>query len=324
MEKRGLAISRPAVWLLIAALAVVSLVAGSWSSSGSAQDAATPPSEASPTALSPEEARFARLGGSLADILATYGAPDWTDTGMVGYNVVSLGGVDTITMVFYDAQERVRSYLLVYLQRPDALDSTEAIANVVADVVPRDGVCGTEPEADSTYGDATFACSSEALEEVFTQDDFAALDVVGENGTYNFAVDPTDDAYFEIVVRLGTNGVPGPPTPVPTPSPVPPPPPDKTYPPIDDAAALIDGSIRAGTPLSVTGTVLEIRPATTGTTLIMEVTTEDESSVIVAAENQDDLAGIYAGETWTVFGVYTGYECADTGCVATIYIMKLG
>ncbi len=300
------------------------VIGGSWSAPSSAQDDATPAANASPAALSPEEARFARLGGTLTEVLSAYGVPDWTDSGMVGYNAIPLAGVDTITMVFYDAQERVRSYLLVYLERPDALDTNEAIAAVVADVAPRDGECDTEPQSDSTYGDRTFACISQALQGVFTQDDFVAFEVTGEDGTYNFAIDPTDDAYFEIAVRLGTNGIPGPPTPVPTPTPVPPPPLDKTYPPVDDAAALIDGSIKAGTTLSVTGTVLEVRPATSGTTLILDVPAEDESSVIVAAENTDDLAGVYAGETWTVYGVYTGYECADAGCVATIYVMKLG
>ncbi|MGE3797697.1 MAG: hypothetical protein AB7G88_07630 [Thermomicrobiales bacterium] len=331
MSHRGGSRRRLAVWWALGALILTFVFAAFWSAPATdAQDGSTPeaessPESATPLALTPEETRFARLGGNLADVLAAYGAPDWTDEGLAGYNALSLGGIETITMVYYDAQERVRSYLLVYLEEPAALQDPESVAAVVAEVAPRDGVCDATPMTDSNLGDEVYACSSDALQGVFGPYDLLAFDVFGEDGTYNYSVNPTDDdQFFEIAVRLGTEGPPEPATPVPTPSPQPPAPLDERYPPVENAAALIDGSVEMGTPLSVTGTVLDIRLADTGTTLILDVRAEDGASVIIAAENQDDLAGIFVGEIWTVHGVYAGYECDDVGnCTATIYVMSL-
>ncbi|MCC6943925.1 MAG: hypothetical protein IT335_05070 [Thermomicrobiales bacterium] len=279
--------------------------------------------EATPAVtFSPEEARFARLGGTLADVLAEYGTPDWTDDGLVGYNSRILGGIDTITMVFYDPAERVRSYMLIYLERPEELNDPARIAQVVADVAPRDGRCATEPDDDNLLGEEVYLCQSDGLKGVFSPDDLLSFDVVGDDGAYNYAIDPTEDAYFEIVVRMGSDGIPGPPTPVPTPTPPPPPPLTKTYPAVKDVAKLVDGSIEAGTPLSVTGTILDIRLSETGTILVMDIPGDDES-VLVLAENQDDLTGVSIGETWTVYGIYTGFVCED-GCSATIQVVKLG
>lgn len=314
----------PLFTLVIASLIVWVLGAAT----GFAQEGATPgaatPDPATPVATyTPEEARFARLGGSLTDVLAEYGPPDWTDDGMLGYNSQPLGGIGTITMVFYDASERIRSFMLVYLERPAEFDDPGRIAAVVADVAPRDGRCSTTPDAENRLGDEVFVCKSEGLKGVFTPDDLLAFEVEGADGEYNYAVDPTDDSYFEIAVRLGSDGLPGPPTPVPTPQPTPLPPLTDTFPPVEDVATLVDGSIESGAPLSVTGTILDIRLTGVGATLVMDITDEEGESVLIFAENQDDLAGVYIGEIWTVYGVYTGFDCTD-GCSATIQVVKLG
>ncbi len=287
-----------------------------------AQDVATPDAATPAVTRTPAESRFARLGGTLADVLAEYGSPDWTDDGMVGFNSRSLAGVDTITMVFYDDSERIRSYMLVYLQRPTELEDPQRIADVVAAVSPRDGRCATTPDEGNLLGDEVYLCHSDALQGVFSADDLLAFEVVGEDGSYNYSVDPTDDAYFEIVVRLGSDGIPGPPTPVPTPQPTPLPPLTDTFPTVKRPESLLDGSIDAGTPLSVTGSILDIRLTETGTTLVMDIPAKD-SAVLIFAENPGDLTGVYIGETWTVYGVYTGFDCSDS-CSATIQIVRLG
>ena len=144
-------------------------------------------------AFTPEEARFARLGGMLGDVLAEYGTPDWTDTGLVGFNNIVLGGVDTITMVFFDANERVRSYLLVYLEQPPALDDPAVIAGVVADVSPRDGECNDEPLDESGLGDVVYACHGDSLKGIYTAAELLEQELVwGEDapGTVSRSIRP--------------------------------------------------------------------------------------------------------------------------------------
>jgi hypothetical protein len=307
--------------VLIAATMMVAAV-GAAAAQEATPNAATP--EGTPVVLTPEEARFARLGGSLADVLAEYGTPDWTDEGLVGYNSISLGGVDTITMVFYDAAERVRSYLLVYLEQPDDLDDPEAIARVVADVAPRDGQCDDEPLEESNLGDEVYACRSEALVGVFTAEELLDFGLIGDDGSFSYTVDPTDDQFYEIAVRPGTDGPPEPPTPVPTPEPTPRPPLTETYPTVDDILALANGEFEPGEPVSFSGTILEIRPTESGALILMQVVAPDGSGVIVAVENSDDLAGIFPGEVWTVFGIFTGIECDVTGaCTPTVHVIEL-
>ncbi len=312
----------------VAALIVICALATVMSLPSSAQDdEATPesasPVAATPIALSPEEARAGRLGGSLDQILEAYGQPDWTDEGLVGYNSIPLGGIETITMVFFDEQERVRSYLLVYLEEPETFGELQVIADVVADVTPRDGICDREPLEESGLGDTVFACESEALEGVFSAADLLEFGVFGDDGTYNFALDPTDDEFYEIAVRLGVDSPPVPPTPVPLPTPTPRPPLTDTFPLIPDIFNLINGEFESGQPVSFSGTVIDVFPDEQGTLLPVLVIAADGSGVTVEVVNQDDLVGIFPGTVISVYGIYTGFDCATGACIPTVYAMEL-
>ncbi|CAN5753714.1 hypothetical protein BH23CHL5_BH23CHL5_25510 [soil metagenome] len=311
----------------IAALIAICALATMMALPSSAQDAATPegatPAAVTPAALSPEEARAGRLGGSLGQILDAYGQPDWTDEGLVGYNTIVLGGIGTITMVYFDEQERVRSYLLVYLEAPEAFDEHQAIADVVADVTPRDGICDSEPLDESGLGDRVYACESAALEGVFSTADLLDFGVFGEDGTYNFAVDPTDDDFYEIAIRLGVDTPPVPPTPVPLPTPTPRPPLTDTFPLVPDIFSLINGDFESGQPVSFSGTVIDVLPDEQGTLLPVLVVAVDGSGVTVDVVNQDDLVGIFPGTLISVYGIYTGVDCASGACIPTVYAMEL-
>jgi hypothetical protein len=320
---------RPRQLLVVLAAAMV-LLAGTAQlvKLTAAQDDGTPeaatPEAATPVVLSPEENRAGRLGGTLAEIRAELGDPDWTDAGLIGYNSVDLGGVDTITMVYYDEQERVRSFLLVYLERPEELDDPEAIAGVVADVTPRDGECEGEPVEDSNLDGAVYACRSDSLEGLYSAAQLLDFGVVGEDGTYSYAVDPTeDDGFYEIAVRFGTDGPPVPPTPVPTPTPTPEPPLSERYPPVGDVLELLDAdSYEIGEELSLAGTVVTISPELEGTVLQVEAVSAEGSVVVVRVVNDGDLEGIGPGAFIEVYGLYGGFECDDSGfCTPTVYMI---
>jgi hypothetical protein len=319
---------RPSRLLVVLAAAIV-LLAGTaqLAPPAAGQDDGTPeaatPEAATPVVLSPEENRAGRLGGMLSEIQAELGDPDWADTGLIGYNSADLGGVDTIMMVYYDEQERVRSFLLVYLEQPEELDDPEAIAGVVADVAPRDGECEDEPVEDSNLDGEVFACRSDSLKGLYSAAQLLDFGVVGEDGTYSYAVDPTeDDGYYEIAVRFGTDGPPVPPTPVPTPTPTPGPPLSERYPPVDDVLELLNAdSYEIGEELSFAGTVATISVELEGTVLQVEAVSTEGSIVVVRVVNDGDLEGIGPGAFVEVYGLYGGAECDDSGfCAPTVYM----
>jgi hypothetical protein len=141
-----------------------------------------------------------RLGGSLADVRARFGEPSWTDTGLIGYNSVTLSGTDAILVVYYDASEIVTKFSIVYLERPVAFDDAVAIANVVAEVAPVDGSCQGAGTQSSGVG---VPCSSAALATVFGAGYLQTQGLGGEPGAYSYMLDPIADEYFELVVQPG-------------------------------------------------------------------------------------------------------------------------
>jgi len=318
-------------WTPVSVTALVLLVLAAAIASGrgitppaDAQDAATP-EDASPVATSPEQNRAARLGGLLSEVRAELGEPDWVDIGLVGYNSVDLGGVDTITMVYYDDQERVRSFLLVYLEQPVAFNNPETIARVVADVAPLDGTCADEPFEDSDLGDEVYACRSASLEGLYSEAQLFSFGVVGEDGSYSYAVDPTDDAFYEIAVRLGTESPPEPPTPVPMPTPSPAPPLAERYPPVIDIRDLLNVErYDVGEELSFAGTVAAVSAELEGTVMLVEAGAADGTFVAVSVVNDGDLEGIGPGSFINVYGIFGGFECDDAGfCTPTVYVIEL-
>jgi hypothetical protein len=321
---------RPGRLLVVLAIALVLLAGASQLAQlTGAQDEATPdaatPEAATPLPATPEENRAGRLGGTLAEIQEEFGAPDWVDAGLIGYNSVDLGGVDTITMVYYDEQERVRSYLLVYLEQPAELDSSEAIAAVVADVAPRDGECQNEPLEDTNLDGEVYACHSESLEGLYSAAQLLDFGVIGEDGTYSYAVDPTsDDGFYEIAVRFGTDGPPEPPTPVPTPTPTPVPPLPERYPSVDALDLLDADALAIGEELSFAGTVATAASELEGTVLQVEAVSAEGTVVVVRVVNDGDLEGIGPGAFIEVYGLYGGVECTSDSCTPTVYMLEFG
>lgn len=283
-----------------------------------AQDAATP------VVATPEENRAGRLGGLLSEIQAEFGQPDWVDAGLIGYNSVPLGGIDTITMVYYDQQERVRSFLLVYLEQPEELDDPETIAGVVADVAPLDGTCEEEPLEKSNLGDEVYSCRSESLQGLYSAAELLAFEAMGEDGSYSYAVDPTDNEFYEIAVRFGTDSPPEPPTPVPMPTPTPAPPLAERYPPVSDSRDLLNaGRYDVGEELSFSGTVATVSAALEGIVMQVEVSAADGVVVSVNVVNDGDLEGIGPGSFVVVYGLYGGSDCDVTGfCTPTVYVIE--
>ncbi len=289
-----------------------------------AQQAIAQESEATPTALDPVATREGRLGGTLSEVQDAWGSPDWVDVGLIGYNNRSLGGVDTITMVYFDAQERVRAFLLVYLEQPDQFDDQNAIAAVVADVAPRDGNCESEPLEQSQLGDEVYPCQSVALEGVLTSAEMLEFEVVGKDGSYSYSVNPTDDAYFEIAVKFGTDKPEAPPAPQPPPTPTPRPPVGERYPPVASMDALVDGQFAIDQPLSFGATILEIEPENGGVSMLVEGYGEDGSSAIVRVISDEDMVGYYPDNYFVVYGVFTGEACATDGaCIPIVHIIEL-
>jgi hypothetical protein len=320
--RRLLAVALAATLMLLAG--TVQLAPNIYAQDDATPDAATPEA-ATPIPATPEENRAGRLGGMLAEIRAGLGDPDWTDAGLIGYNSVDLGGVDTITMVYYDEEERVRSFLLVYLEQPEELSDPETIAGVVADVAPRDGECDDEPLDETNLDGEVYACRSESLEGLYSAGQLLDFGVVGEDGAYSYAVDPTDDAYYEIAVRFGTDAPPEPPTPVPTPTPTPAPPLSERYPPVDDALDLLEGDAFAiGEELSFAGTVATIAVELEGTVLQVEAVSAEGSVVVVRVVNDGDLEGIGPGAFIEVYGLYGGVACDSGICTPTVYVMEFG
>jgi hypothetical protein len=260
----------------------------------------------------PEENRSGRLGGSLSEIREANGEPDWVDAGLVGYNSIRLAGVDTIVVVYHDAEETVFSLSLVYLEKPETFDDESLIADVVAGVAPLDGECETEPLDASGLGTQVYACASESLEGLFTPEELEAFGVKGEDGSYSYSVDPTLDDYYEIIVQFGTDSTVPPPTPVPTTAPEPTAAPSLTdiYPPVLDVRELAIGrGYSEGDPLSISGTVQTIFVDGDYTQLQISVAAPDGSDEWVIIGYGEDSSGIFEGTWVTVYGNYFGKEC---------------
>jgi hypothetical protein len=148
---------------------------------------------------------------------------------------------------------------------------------------------------------------------------------MGPDGAYSYAVDPTDDQFYEIAVRFGDDAPRQPPTPVPTAIPTPKPPLTDTYPTLQDALSLLGNTIEPGTPLSLTGSVIGIDPVGGGTRTDVQVASSDGSVLIVTVISPDDLVGVFPGSTITVYGVFTGVDCDDAGlCRPEIQLIQLG
>ena len=281
-------------------------------------------SDATPTALDPAAAREGRLGGTLTEVTDAWGPPDWVDVGLIGYNNRTLAGVDTITMVFFDTQERVRAFLLVYLERPDQFDDQNAMAAVVADVAPRDGACASEPLEQSQLGDEVYPCQSVALEGFLTPAEMLEFDVVGKDGSYSYSVNPTDDAFFEIAVKFGTDKPEAPPAPQPPPTPTPRPPIDQRFPPVASMDALVAGEVEIDQPLSFGATILEIEPENGGVSMLVEGYGDDGSSGLVRVISDEDMVGYGPDSYFVVYGVFTGQECSTDGdCIPIVHIIEL-
>ena len=244
---------------VVLALAATQLVSGV-----QAQDTATP-AAATPSA---DDALAGRLGGSLQSVIDTYGEPDFTDEGLIRYDALDLNGLTTVLVVYYDENEIVTRMALVYSVQPETLAAPEGILNLAATVAPADGECQTTA-AETSLGAEVYPCHSVALMSVFDADAMAELDASGGLGDYSVAVDPLLDGYFEIIVVPGSDGAQLDPGVVPVAGedgvPVATPTLDEQYPPLDDPAALMDGDIPLGEPLSFTGEIKTLQVAEVGT-----------------------------------------------------------
>jgi hypothetical protein len=169
------------------------------------------------------------IGGTLDQVQERWGAHDFEDVGYIGYNSILVGEaqIDTIIVAYYDNEGTVYEIDLVYVERPAELTEEEALAALVAEVTPLDGACEDEPLDDSGFGTEVYGYHSDALEELFSAEDYGAVGFEGDDGSYSYAVDPYADDYFEITVQLGTDSVvPPTPTQAPVPPTAVPPPPD--------------------------------------------------------------------------------------------------
>ena len=195
-----------------------------------------------------------RLGGTLADIQARFGEPSWTDTSLIGYNSQTLGGVDSIVVVYYDDQNIVDKISLVYLEKPAQFADAAAIGKTVAEVAPLDGTCSPLMSSASGLGSQVYPCSSTALGGVITPAMLTAKGLKGDSGSYSYSIDPTADEYFEVIIQPGTDSDTPPPTAVPTTAPEPTAIPSLTdeYPPVADVRELAIGrGFEEGDKLSV-------------------------------------------------------------------------
>lgn len=310
---------RGALLAVVFMLAVLQVATGAL-----AQDAATP-SASTPVAIGDD--LIARLGGSLDSVTAAYGAPDFTADGLVRYDDAELNGIPTILVVYYDANQTVTRLALVYATRPAQLADTIGIMTAAGTVAPADGTCDAT-SISTDFGTQVYPCHSEALASVFTAEQMTALGVTqGEPGDYSVAVDPLPDAYFELIVQLGTDGASLAPTPVPgEPTPTPTPTLAEQYPELDDPTALMDGDVPLSEPLSFTGDILTLQVAEFGKQFRLG---QDQSlgvsslfQVEVPVKNSTDTAVLFVGyngdattlaigDSVTVYGTDFGTQCFD-------------
>lgn len=140
-----------------------------------------------------------RIGGSLADVQTRFGAPSWTDAGLIGYNSVALDDVPTILVVYYDNQESVNKISLVYTAKPTQFTDAATIAGVVEQVLPQDASCNTSALTTSTFGSEVYGCKSTVLGALHPD-----WSPAGAPGSLSYAIDPTADEFYEIIVQPGT------------------------------------------------------------------------------------------------------------------------
>jgi hypothetical protein len=253
-----------------------------------------------------------RLGGQLAEIQERFGDPSWTDTNLIGYNSQALAGVDTIVVIYYDNQNIVNKISLVYLEKPAQFADPEVIADVVADVAPKDGTCSPLKAEQSGLGAEVYPCTSTALATVVTSDMMKTAGVKGDLGSYSYTVDPTADEYFEIIVQPGTDTDTPPPTAVPTavPEPTAVPSLTDTYPTVPDVRELAIGrGYTIGDQLSLSGSVFNIEVDSDGTYMQIWVTAPDGSTEAVIVVYEGDSSGVFEGTWVTASGTYFGPVC---------------
>jgi hypothetical protein len=274
----------------------------------------TAASDSSSSQAHPGAALAGRLGGTLTEVEARFGEPSWTDAGLIGYNSVSLGGTDAILVIYYDPDETVSKISMVYLQRPAPLDASSAIETLVAEVAPLDGACVDDLSAAPSWGYDVAVCVSNAVETVFDQAYLQDHALKGTPGSYSFAIDPTDDEYFEIVVQAGIDSDTPAPTAIPTATTPPTAAPslEELYPPVADVRDLTIGrGYTEGDPLSVSGTVQTIFVDDDFSQIQVAVGAPDGTSHWVLVVYQGDSSGVYEGTWVTVYGNYAGSECFE-------------
>jgi hypothetical protein len=260
-----------------------------------------------------------RLGGTLDEIEQRFGQPTWTDTGLIGYNEVDINGIPTILVVYYDSANAVTKISLVYTGQPPELSSPEAVKAAVLEVTPLDSNCVSEATT-SGFGSEVYACESKSLLPLYSPQYLEQLGVKGTAGSFSYAVDPTADEYYEVVVQLGTDTIVVPPTAVPTQEPTM----DMQYPPVADIRELAIGrGYQTGDNLSFSGTVLTIFVADPGmgftlgtnselvasTALQVDVAAPDGSIATIVVGYNGDTTGVFEGSWITVYGVLRGTEC---------------
>lgn len=253
-----------------------------------------------------------RLGGTLDQIQARFGAPSWTDTGLIGYNSQTLSGVDSIVVVYYDDQNIVEKISLVYLEKPAQFNDAAAIGKAVAEVAPLDGTCSPLVSTDSGLGSEVYPCSSAALKTVFPSSSLLSMGLKGDDGSYSYSVDPTADEYFEVIVQPGVDTDTPPPTAVPTTAPEPTAVPSltDTYLPVVDVRELAIGrGFSKGDKLSVSGSVFNIEVDSDGTYMQIWVNAPDGSTEPVMIAYEGDSAGVFEGTWVTAYGSYVGPIC---------------
>lgn len=282
-----------------------------------------------PTAATPAAANplFARLGGTLGTFESAYGPPSFNGDGLVRYDDVTLNGIPTILVVYYDSAETVTRLALVYSIQPAALSDSVGILPTAATVAPEDGVCDASAVS-SGFGNEVYPCHSAALAGVFSTGQLTALGVTqGVPGDYSIAVNPLPDAYFELILQAGTDGASLAPTPIPgEPSPSPTPTLQEQYPPLTDASDLMDGKIALDAPLSFTGEVLTLQVAefgkqfhlgqdeSLGVTSLFQVRVPGhgaQNDQVIFVGYNGDASGLAIGDQVTVYGANYGTQCFE-------------
>ncbi len=285
------------------------------------------PSAATPVASDPVAGR---LGGTLTSVIERFGPADYTEDGLIRYDALDLNGLNTILVVYHDAEELVTRLALVYPTRPETLVAPDDVLALAATVAPADGGCQPTTTAESDLGAEIYPCHSVALMTVFDAETLAALDASGGLGDYSVAVDPLFDEYFEIVIVPGADGAEldpgvvvateaaGVPESTPTLA--------EQYPPLEDPTALMDGDIALGDALSFTGEIKTLQIAEFGTQFrlgqdeSLGVTSLFQVAVPTGATNgvkvifvgyNGDASPLAIGNRITVYGVNSGTQCFD-------------